>query len=1228
MARPPIPSLIIGLGGTGALTVMHVKQQLLDVYDNTIPDSVGLLVLDTAKDPLAQFTAGQTVRMEGMGFGAIQLAPREKGHLGGDAFSMIQRVAAGKDSPDQAHLASWLKAEWYLNNAPRELLYLENGAGMFRQMGRLALFKDVAAPGTSQFYRLVDEKISSLQISRGAERSLAVFIVGSLAGGTGAGLFIDTAYLVKQIARSHNYKVQIRGYFFLPDTFKATLNATAVQGARGRSFAALRELSRFMLHSDYELGYPFYYHSRRSTDHTELWRGRLKEKLYQLVYLIDGQSSNNPLRDYPVWAGVTPSVADAILSFIDSHAGEYQNAYIVNVGQNITQQQTTKGNVPYVGAVGAYTVILPIQQMIDEWAFKLGKEATEILLKPADYDRSSNIPTALRIDQNLEREDTPQEEVERLLRGRAPIADPREKGKTFTATRLWSKVYDWYHQRQQPGNKTVKDIVTMDAEGWLSTLTGSATETGAEVARAERRATRAIEIAIEDKIELSDETDPRSDPATDFRRIESDVKKFFNVYLGYPQEGGRREGGEFREALQEFIDFQLNRFWGAIEAYMAQQLNGQNALQPKIARQGKLGWAIAISGEMQIVFNEVLALIHEAKNNRNAAVDRGHTLEAMDAASEEMKELREQTRAIPGRTSKAIQAQRDYRDAAQAVMDMHRAEIARDAVEQIVAMMLAYVTGAKDQLDNWARVLGTHHNGVYAQMYRGEEKVKVERQKSGNIPCRKVLNDLPWEQKQYTKYKAQSDAENAALKNITWNVNPATDLGGKPVMRIEVQVGNTLLRDDYSGNWEEYNARTLLDMCRGVFASAREQESVLHYLAEKYDGRSDKLAEELYEKSSELLSFDQGLAPSHDPAVYLLAFDDTGQANDAAFLNEVMQKLREYHHVRPEDETMARRLPGDDRFRLTVVCMDEIILLSALTTHKEAENAYLRAATGERERYHIFPAEVQSVQYEDQFPTVLQQSRRTISSRVAVMLENIERFREFHALMAHQIIALDRDYRDKAETNFVYFLTTNPVDPDSPYDSEEWWLTRPARNPSLLEAMTTYLFREEDYGMKKYDENFIKVIDYEHVQRYLLNLRQYETDERVAAGVEDNIAKYNKNLRDLIGQCPSDDPKFPVLTRIIVEHDCLKEHAAYLETQIKRLQQNPVQARQADGGIEQRQDQQRAQEWNDLVDLYSVSIIVVNEMITARYRDAYIAAGYRQENIPSAANSGPVDRRR
>jgi hypothetical protein len=379
----PIPSLIIGLGGTGALTIRHLKEQMLNIYDNETPDEVGMLVIDTSRKPLAQFNQGVVTREAGMGYGAIDLQPNEIIHIGGDAKRLLENTH--RRQPGTDHLQNWLDAGYY-RRQDDSLMKIENGAGQYRQIGRLAFFMDVATQNTSSLYRRINERIRALGSKLKADRSLQVFVVGSLTGGTGAGLFIDVVNLVHRIASSGSTKVpvQARGYFFLPDAFGATLNNTEINDAYPRSYAALRELSRFVLHEDIDLGYPMYYHPSTNQDNQGLWRNRVTDKIFNLIYLVDGTRKQNPLRNFPIGKGATPSVADAILSMIDSSAGEYHNSYNSNLNTKITRQRENQEYVPYVGGVGTYTILLPIQQMIDGWAFKLGIQALEHLLQPTD----------------------------------------------------------------------------------------------------------------------------------------------------------------------------------------------------------------------------------------------------------------------------------------------------------------------------------------------------------------------------------------------------------------------------------------------------------------------------------------------------------------------------------------------------------------------------------------------------------------------------------------------------------------------------------------------------------------------------------------------------------------------------------------------------------------------------------------------------------------------------
>ncbi|MBN2303179.1 MAG: hypothetical protein JXQ72_01800, partial [Anaerolineae bacterium] len=277
----PLSALIIGLGGSGAWTLVHVKRQLMDMYNNRVPKNIGLAVFDTADEPIVGVGAGGMTRDQGTGVGTVGLEPYEYVHVGGDAYEMVRRVAETDDYP---HIKSWLLAERYLKELPRTIFHLDKGAGMFRQLGRLALFRSLAQPSNSPVASVLDTKLTGL--ARESNNTILVMIVGSMAGGTGAGLFLDVPHIIRRVALNNHVNINLRGFFYLPQAFARDLDSNKMEPAKARAFAAMRELQRFMLSEDYKYGYPMHYHGKQSGVNAAIYRAENREKLYDFVYIL------------------------------------------------------------------------------------------------------------------------------------------------------------------------------------------------------------------------------------------------------------------------------------------------------------------------------------------------------------------------------------------------------------------------------------------------------------------------------------------------------------------------------------------------------------------------------------------------------------------------------------------------------------------------------------------------------------------------------------------------------------------------------------------------------------------------------------------------------------------------------------------------------------------------------------------------------------------------------
>ncbi len=317
MPNSPQPTLVVGLGGTGALTAVLLKEQLLNIYNREVPKTVGLLVFDTDKDPIKRynFPRGWT------------LTPREFGHLGmadGHADSAkpwVERIARSGSNEDMHYLNGWLQAEWYLRNVPDNMFFFDTGAGQFRQIGRLALFKDVVNEGQSSLYVRLQSAIQSIRNASRETAALNVYLVCSVTGGTGAGTFVDVAYLIRKIAKeAANFDVTLRAMVVLPQAFDTTLQPNQKQPAQIRSFAAIREMNWFVMNEDWGEGYPMFYHDPSNSQNRSIWHSKLTAKLFDFVYLIDGIRPHHSLQQFGVRMGIGPTLCDTLLALMDSNA--------------------------------------------------------------------------------------------------------------------------------------------------------------------------------------------------------------------------------------------------------------------------------------------------------------------------------------------------------------------------------------------------------------------------------------------------------------------------------------------------------------------------------------------------------------------------------------------------------------------------------------------------------------------------------------------------------------------------------------------------------------------------------------------------------------------------------------------------------------------------------------------------------------------------------------------
>ena len=231
------PLLIIGAGGSGGKTIRSMKQALLRRLETTgytkgLPAAWQFLQIDTTRD--------------GVDFPAPML-PDDEIHLvvkpHDDFRSVLSRITnTGTLQDQQEMLSGW--------GIATSAITITNGAGQTRAIGRQA-----GVANSDQTLQAIKSAISKLQgptadaelreIGRFLEtdrtgKTPAAFIISSLAGGSGAGMFIDIAELLKR-ASQEPWAADSIAFLYTSEVFESL--AAAGANISKNSLGAMNEIT-------------------------------------------------------------------------------------------------------------------------------------------------------------------------------------------------------------------------------------------------------------------------------------------------------------------------------------------------------------------------------------------------------------------------------------------------------------------------------------------------------------------------------------------------------------------------------------------------------------------------------------------------------------------------------------------------------------------------------------------------------------------------------------------------------------------------------------------------------------------------------------------------------------------------------------------------------------------------------------------------------------------------
>ncbi|MEI8305527.1 MAG: tubulin-like doman-containing protein, partial [Chloroflexales bacterium] len=996
-----VPTLIVGIGGTGLKVATYIKKSLQEANRNRLPERMALLVLDTEREP--RFAAGGWGRRrdDSHATGPVSIDKGEYIALTGTirdlglAIKNEQIEAEGdpkaRRGQPHRHLSPWFQARYYLDdaNVDPSLWNLDVGAGRYRQFGRMALFARL-----DTLTRQLRSAIGTIK-QQGANR-LYIHMIGSLAGGTGAALFIDVPHLVRQIARSVGFTQApvVFGHFVLAEGFRGTPEVDLSDPGRkddfdARCFAALRELNRLQGPAISQIGaYPIIYDPQGTGERN----AAMTDSPYSSVYLYDGLRTRNPINTTSIEQGLAPAIADVVVSYIDDRSGDTFCAHSVNYKSFYASKQIPEGT-PTFGSVGTYTIELPIYHITERWSHLLARDLLDTLVAPNTRERDGDIPLTLTPNQPGGEQRDPVVAADNWLK--------------VNNTALVTLLAEWSIQAGRSTSvrqQMIDQVLNQDATSWQQRMapSDSTWQPFVDEARAE------LEGSLKDPKSQRYFIEHRQPGNTDEQRsanLREEINQKLRQMIGEPQDVWMRSGGSFRSALVRLGNHHVRSFDESLVKWLREMLNGDPNVGTSVDRkQGKIGYVLAFLERIDAVLKASADILSQAA--AQSSTKRKPMYDVTE--SERTQAVAKMARAggFGGGNFKT------YRDLSDDLAQFHKADIARQVVYDLVEKLQTTIEQALKEVQLWVRILATGRpteGGVYGLVLDGMKEIDRDRAKGKNA-VRWVIDDSEsgdtYIQDRYDTYSRDKLAE--VLRNMEWKVG-RTDASAP--LRIELHIEEKPL-DRLAGTPEQRergvrNLSQLLGICRRFYEIAWSEMSVTAYLTQNYGHRIADLAHQVYDKSGYLL---QLINPNDAPRMrtnYLRVCLDGLSNDEARFLSDLRNQVAiEFDETTTAEQRakLTENRDSDaghnsrDRFKLTFVMFGDLIESFQIAGYNGAQRSYHTISSRETSwrPLHILPAEVNSLEIERTLssgPREWQQRRRELDDKVVTLLEDNDRFR-------------------------------------------------------------------------------------------------------------------------------------------------------------------------------------------------------------------------------------------
>jgi len=489
-----VPTLLLGLGGIGSQIVDDVYGRIpKDVRDEEL---IGVHAFDTDVNDIAKLD-----------------------HL--DLGDHVTQTSAPMRVENYLHLAGLIVEDWfprYFPNGKENHILLNKtlteGAGQIRPVSRLAFRAAMEEGALSSF----ESDVRSLLEAQGdnVNTSLRVMVVCSIVGGTGAGMFLQTAlylrdYLQQEVGAQ---SFLIRGAFVLPDILLNTGTISSggdqEENVMSNAYACLKELDAITKNEgpNIELEYrPDQVTVEGDTDLSV--SGGAPPFKFAFLYDYENTAGQNLGNFSSYMRQVAKTIHLQLFSPVSG-------AQFSDEDNQIMRLVGTKGGARYAGA-GVATLEYPYSDVVDYCALQWASSALsgQWLRLDNEYDE--------------EVEEWQRDRETGVNRPKPKIAERYVKLLEMHATEenpdpFFRRVYESAHRLDEDGNPT-----TPKSEAFLNALVEwieSHAENDTDVEEQIRRADQELQEDLLTDQDHVRQTVQRSERALD--NLEDEIKKFID----------------------------------------------------------------------------------------------------------------------------------------------------------------------------------------------------------------------------------------------------------------------------------------------------------------------------------------------------------------------------------------------------------------------------------------------------------------------------------------------------------------------------------------------------------------------------------------------------------------------------------------------------------------------------------------------------------------------------